>query len=312
MNLFSEANLEATKYGGVCLRAPDQQTHRSLCEWRCGYGHQWQSPLERVKEGFWCQVCIQGKHRYIVSDMQELALSLGGMFLSPGCLTVAKPHRWRCKDGHEWMSSIHQVKKRKWCKKCADNKQRDSIEMMRRVATERKGECLSSAYVDQKTKLCWQCEHGHEWEAQPANVKMGQWCPECARNKLRLTLQDVQKFAEKQDGRCLAKEYHSNTEKILWECKKGHQWLAPTNNISMGSWCPDCARNQPYSLDDMKKLAAKYEGLCISKKYTNSQTKMDWQCKRGHVFKKTPTQIIGRKSFCKLCYFDSRRSKPLL
>ncbi len=62
-------------------------------------------------------------------------------------------------------------------------KRRLTIEEMQRIAQERGGECLSTEYIDGKTKLKWQCKVGHEWEARPNNVKHGTWCPTCAKNK---------------------------------------------------------------------------------------------------------------------------------
>ncbi|WP_373322126.1 zinc-ribbon domain-containing protein [Paraburkholderia adhaesiva] len=44
----------------------------------------------------------------------------------------------------------------------------------------RTGECLSERYVNNETKLRWRCAKGHEWEAVPASVIKGSWCPQCA------------------------------------------------------------------------------------------------------------------------------------
>ena len=57
------------------------------------------------------------------------------------------------------------------------------IEEMRCLAGNRGGKCLSSEYVNARTKLIWECNIGHTWRAIPANIKKGHWCPICARNK---------------------------------------------------------------------------------------------------------------------------------
>ena len=56
---------------------------------------------------------------------------------------------------------------------------RRKIEEMRAIAEWRGGGCLSSRYVNARTKLRWQCEKGHIWEAVPYAVKTGTWCPVC-------------------------------------------------------------------------------------------------------------------------------------
>ena len=51
---------------------------------------------------------------------------------------------------------------------------------MQETALSRGGRCLSTEYVDIKTKLKWKCGFGHEWEASPRLLKSGHWCPDCA------------------------------------------------------------------------------------------------------------------------------------
>ena len=69
-----------------------------------------------------------------------------------------------------------------------------TIEEMQRIAAERGGKCLSSKYINSNTKLQWQCKEGHEWEAIPASVKRGHWCPFCS-GIIPLSIEDMQKNA---------------------------------------------------------------------------------------------------------------------
>ena len=55
-----------------------------------------------------------------------------------------------------------------------------TIKDMQELANSRGGQCLSTDYIDIKTKLKWRCAFGHEWEATPRLLKAGHWCPECA------------------------------------------------------------------------------------------------------------------------------------
>ncbi|MCK4388531.1 MAG: NAD-dependent epimerase/dehydratase family protein [Dehalococcoidia bacterium] len=56
----------------------------------------------------------------------------------------------------------------------------NTIRDMQELASSRGGQCLSTEYVNTKTKLKWKCAFGHEWEATPRLLKAGHWCPECA------------------------------------------------------------------------------------------------------------------------------------
>jgi nucleoside-diphosphate-sugar epimerase len=55
-----------------------------------------------------------------------------------------------------------------------------TIRGMQELAVSRGGQCLSTEFVDIKTKLKWRCAFKHEWEATPRLLKAGHWCPECA------------------------------------------------------------------------------------------------------------------------------------
>ena len=96
------------------------------------------------------------------------------------------------------------------------------IKQMYQLAKRRGGKCLSKAYINNSTKLLWQCEQGHQWEAKPNNIKTGYWCPYCAGNA-KGTLEDMQQLAKDHGGKCLSKEYINTSTKLLWECKQGHQ-----------------------------------------------------------------------------------------
>jgi hypothetical protein len=55
---------------------------------------------------------------------------------------------------------------------------------MHQIAQERGGSCLSDKYVNNNTKLNWQCAEGHEWSAVPSSIKNGTWCRKCSRAKV--------------------------------------------------------------------------------------------------------------------------------
>ena len=114
-----------------------------------------------------------------------------------------------------------------------------TIEEIRNIAARHNGICLSDEYVNCNTKLKFQCDKKHIWNARPYAIKRGDWCPECARN-IPLTINEMQKIATERNGKCLSNIYINNKTNILWECKRGHQWLARPDNVKNGSWCKKC------------------------------------------------------------------------
>jgi hypothetical protein len=109
------------------------------------------------------------------------------------------------------------------------------------------GRCLSNKYINNATKLRWECKKGHIWIAKSGNIKNGKWCPKCSyeyRAGLRRgNIQDMQKIAESRGGKCLSEKYTNVDNKLKWQCNKGHIWEAIPSSIKRGSWCPRCSKN---------------------------------------------------------------------
>ena len=71
-----------------------------------------------------------------------------------------------------------------------------------------------------------QCEKGHEWHAKVWRLlKKQNWCRACY-GTAQFTLKDMQKFADKFDGKCLSLKYKTNRNSLEWRCSKGHEWSA--------------------------------------------------------------------------------------
>jgi hypothetical protein len=116
------------------------------------------------------------------------------------------------------------------------------------------------------------------------------------------TLEQLTIIAFSHNGKCLSSVYKNIKQKLLWECKKGHQWYATPFSIKVRkSWCPVCAGNQPLGMKAMHESAKENEGKCLSTEYGNCKTKMLWQCSNGHQFQSTPENVkLGR--WCPHCY----------
>lgn len=176
--------------------------------------------------------------KYTIEDMQRFAINKGGRCISVDYINFQSKLQWECGCGHIWSASYSNISRGKWCKRCAGTLKL-TIEYMREVAERKGGKCLSSEYTNNKAKLKWECELGHEWFANYANISQGRWCPEC-RGGVRKDLQYAQSLAEAHGGKCLSDTYVNSVSKILWRCEHGHEWLANCNNVGIGHWCPYC------------------------------------------------------------------------
>ena len=87
----------------------------------------------------------------------------------------------KCGKGHTWVSTFNTVFYHNcWCPTCYHRKL--NIQDMKDCAATRGGKCLSSEYVNCRTKLKWKCLYGHEWESMPNSVLRGSWCPHCKKS----------------------------------------------------------------------------------------------------------------------------------
>ncbi|UCB59265.1 MAG: hypothetical protein JSV67_02945 [Thermoplasmatales archaeon] len=62
----------------------------------------------------------------------------------------------------------------------------------------------------------------------------------------------------------------------------------------------------------MQNIAYERGGWCLSPDYSDSKTKLWWQCGEGHIWDTTPGQIKNSKSWCLTCYKIKKRVKGLL
>ncbi len=236
--------------------------------------------------------------------MQQLAERRGGRCLSDIYVSANSKLTWQCAKGHQWMATPDSVQRGTWCPDCAGMRKL-TIDQMHHLAATRGGKCLSDIYVNSESKLLWQCAKGHLWMATPSHIQQGEWCPECSGN-VKLTIQYMHRLAETRGGRCLSDIYVNSWSKLLWQCAKGHQWMATPNDIQRGRWCPKCGGSTILTIQEMDRLAESRGGKCLSDIYVNAQTPLLWQCRAGHSWKAAPSSVKSG-TWCPVC---ARKSKP--
>ena len=118
--------------------------------------------------------------------MINIAVKNGGECLSKIYINNKSKLLWRCREQHSWFARPDTVIRGVWCRICRykelGNSRRGTIKKMRDYAKLKHGKCLSVEYVNSKSKLKWQCERGHSWDATPASVINRTWCPYCRTN----------------------------------------------------------------------------------------------------------------------------------
>jgi hypothetical protein len=186
---------------------------------------------------------------------------------------------------------------------------KDLIEL-KKLAKQKGGKLLSEQYMGVMTPHEWQCAKGHTWFARPNGVKRNSWCPECAGSR-KLSIKKIQALAKMRGGKCLTRIYKNGRHPVQVRCGKNHEWKTTGERLRRGAWCPYCAGTVRKTIADMKTLAKRYGGICLSKKYVNGGKKLKWSCKQGHRFSLEPG-AVQQGHWCKTCAIERRTDRTRL
>jgi len=135
------------------------------------------------------------------------------------------------------------------------------LPLMHKLAAKKGGKCLSKKYVNSKTRLKWQCEQRHIWQATPDSIKNGSWCQSWRAHKALRTMVEICAKATKRGVKCLSNKYINSKTRLKWQCKQGHIWQATPSGVR-SYLCLECTANK--NLEEMNLLAHKRRGKCPS------------------------------------------------
>ena len=126
----------------------------------------------------------------------------------------------------------------------------------------------------------------------------------------KLTLQECIDVAQQRGGECLSKKYINCKSKMRWRCSEGHTWSAPFCRIkNNGTWCPECANNIKFTIDEVSKKVSEYGYKLLSKTYINNRIPILVICKNGHKWSVRLDGIINKNANCPECDKEKMRLK---
>ncbi len=254
--------------------------------------------------------------KYTITFFQQLARDHDGKCLSSVYTNVKTKMTWKCNAGHIWDALPSSVLyDSSWCMQCRNLnnsiRQLGKIEDLYLIAHENGGKCLSKKYLGVRHKVKWQCKMLHKWDARPADIKRGSWCPVCAqyssaRKKRKYSLNNIKHLASLQGGICLSKKYSNTADKIQLKCKKNHTWNTTANALISGSWCNICSyKKRRTSVGKINSQLKNSDIICLDVIHKNKTTKAKWMCPQKHIWI-ADLSIIRRKGGCPIC---SKRKK---
>jgi|UniRef100_A0A6C0JQ06 hypothetical protein len=193
----------------------------------------------------------------------------------------------------------------------------DKIEELKEYVIDKNlGECLSSEWINCKTKYKWECQKGHVFEKIWGAIKYrGEWCKQCT----KVGISTCRDLASKNNGELLSDIYNDNRTKLKWKCKNNHIFQSAWRHINKRpNFCPKCPRKKKniekpvtkrikLSIENCQEEAKKFGGKCLDLEYKNRRTLMKWQCGNNHTFTLTLGAVRNNGRWCRECNYDKQR-----
>lgn len=175
--------------------------------WICSQGHSWEMSIyKRTHEKYNCPICGQ-LHRIMRFQPKDSLLAKNPKLaaewhptknapLTPDSVGCYSNHKawWICDKGHSWQAYIHNRAIGAGCPYCAKHKAVEGEGDLQTAAPHIAKEWHPSkngdlhpneVSVTSHRRVWWQCEYGHEWQAEIRNRTKYKHskCPVCQKSK---------------------------------------------------------------------------------------------------------------------------------
>jgi len=316
----------AKSRGGKCLSKKYLYAISKL-KWECSEGHQWMaSPNQIQNNKRWCPICSTGiSERICKAYFQQifgekfpkryprwLKNSRGNqMELDGYCkkLKIAFEHQG---EQHYSTKSRYLNTKGELAQRKKDDKEKVKLcekhgirlFLIPQLFSKTKLEDLSNFLFEECKRLKVRRPAG--MLDKKINLKNA-W----SNNLTRTMYEELSLIAKSRGGKCVSGHYITAKTKLKFQCGNGHQWMSDPDRIKSGAWCPKCAGNKKLTIEQMQAIAKELGGQCVSKKYINNTTKLEWKCAKGHRWKMSPSKVKHREHWCKICQAEERKKRAL-
>lgn len=180
------------------------------------------------------------------------------------------------------------------------------LDELRNIVELKGGKLISNRYIHSLSKLDVVCKNNHLFKITSDSLKSGRWCARCYGNA-KHNIDEMCRLAKLRGGKCLSDIYINSISKLKWQCKNLHIWETTPHVVLAGKWCPVCNADRFGSIEEMKVVASKYGGKCLSTIYINSASKLKWRCDHLHVWEATPSNIKAGH-WCPFCSITAKKT----
>lgn len=129
-NMIKAINKYIETKGGVCL-SKNYLGARTGLQFKCKLGHIWTAAPYHIYNGTWCKKCYHLNRREskkpTLKDFQFFAAKKNGICMTATANSWRDLVAWQCEVGHIWESRALNIRRGKWCPKCAIRKNANKL-----------------------------------------------------------------------------------------------------------------------------------------------------------------------------------------
>lgn len=161
---------------------------------------------------------------------------------------------------------------------------------------------IDDRYVDNNTKMTFECKNGHRRNILYSSFKLTLNCSKCRKinqknlpmnNQQQNMYNEIVEFSSNNGWKVVSDRYVNSTEKLIFECVKGHRRTILYRSFKLTLGCKECsivypktptmnARQQKH-YDELVDIAIRKKWSVVSDRYIDAFTKMDFKCPKGHI-----------------------------
>lgn len=311
---YEELNNVAKQRGGRLI-STDIKNNKYKLKWECNYLHSWNASPNAVLRGQWCPTCSDGLGERIVREFFEQYFQLPFHKAHPNWLKTITGSTLELDGFNEKLSLAfeHQgMQHYKHLKRF----HRTKIEFQNQLLRDKEKIAKCNEYgvklilvpevpfltpLDKLKDFLSEELIKYGFTIDKTHIDNINLNKAYASNSINNFYEKLKIEVEKKGGKLISDNYLGTATKLEFECSNGHIWKTKPNMIFSGRWCPHCAGNIKYTLNDIKKIAEMKGGKCLSTSYTKAKEKLFWQCKEGHQWSIALSNIINANSWCPVC-----------
>jgi len=197
-------------------------------------GHEWAASPVKVLRETGCPFCAGNIS--LTKDSVNARISDRGLELIGGYVNARTKALFRCRKGHEWLTTPGGVMSGKGCPTCSG-----CLPLSKEIVNTRIRELgieMLGEYTTSGAKALFRCPEGHEWLTTPDRVMGGYGCHPCS-GLVRLSAKVVNERIEAR-GIAIIGGYVNSGTKALFRCAEGHEWVTTPGHVLNGTGCPVC------------------------------------------------------------------------